>query len=391
MKVTNFLIEPNMFVPGEEVTISFTVKAESGDTIGSGGLYVYLGVSGSGETCCYWDPSFTISAGKTKSVSARTVALGSSYASVLGRGTVLSEFGVLLGQYGTRTNVVYPVTVLDARYYPSVALLRLERATGGVPDDEGESLIADLLLGVSSAADISGMTLRLHYSSAGAATVSSPYINLTSWIPDLLAGVNDSAALITRSFSKSVDWYFLLVFGDGYESVQAGCMVARAFANMHLSGSSTGGVCFGGFSTSSAGNPLLESYYPARLYGGVEKIGSGWTYLTPLTGSTPAEFGGGALRCRAVENRRIIAGSLLFQPGSETLALAQLPSGYTPGSTVFSINACSGGRIARITVGGDGQENAGKLACSWVRNLSDGSAYTGGAIWVQCSIEYWVD
>ena len=47
--------------------------------------------------------------------------------------------------------------------------------------------------------------------------------------------------------------------------------------------------------------------------------------------------------------------------------------------------------MARIAVGGADDAYAGKLCLSWVKNLSDGSSYTAAAIWVQCSIEYWVD
>lgn len=269
MKVTNFLIEPAMFVPGDEVTISFTVKAESGDTIGANGLMVYMGLSTGGEIACYRDTTFTITAGSTKAVSARTVLLASSYADTTERGTVLSAFGVVLGLFGSRVNISFPVTLLDAWYLPTVKLLQLDRATEGVLDDEGENLLADVQLGISASADISVMRLRLYYSSAGLPTTASAYINLTSAIPDLLVGVTDSASLIARTFSKASDWYFLLVFGDDYEAMQAGCMVARSFANMHLSGSSTGGVCFGGFSKSTDNVPMTESYYPFFAYEGI--------------------------------------------------------------------------------------------------------------------------
>ena len=389
MKVTNFRIEPAMFVPGDEVTISFTVKAESGDTIGPDGLYVYLAVSGSAEALCYRDSAFTIAVGKSKAVTAKTVLLSSAYS--FSRGTVLSSFGVQLGQYGTRVSAGFPVTVLDARYSPAISLFRLERAAGGAADDEGESLMADVLLGKASAGIAGNMKLRLYYRSGAMPTTFSSYIDLSGKITALLSGVTDSTTLITRTFSKSSDWYFLLEFGDNYESVQAGCMVAKSFANMHLSGSSTGGVCFGGFSSASAGKPRLESHYPVYLYGGIAQVGGGWTYLTPANGSTPGTYGGGLLRCRAIENKRIIDGSMMFKPGSETIILAQLPDGYAPSCAVFSINACSGGRVARIGVGGVSEENAGKLVCSWVRNLSDGAVYTDASIWVQCSIEYWVD
>lgn len=126
-----------------------------------------------------------------------------------------------------------------------------------------------------------------------------------------------------------------------------------------------------------------------NLFDVVEKNET-FTALPPETGSTPAEYGGGELRCMAEGSRRIIVGSLLVRPGSETIVLAQLPDGYTPVSGVFAVNACGGARIARVMVGGEGEENAGKLCLSWVRNLSDGSLYTGGEIWVQCSIEYYV-
>lgn len=71
--------------------------------------------------------------------------------------------------------------------------------------------------------------------------------------------------------------------------------------------------------------------------------------------------------------------------------LAHLPEGYTPSHSVFSINPCNGGRIARLAVGGSGEDNAGRLTLSWVRSLEDGSYYTESEIWIQCSIEYWVD
>ena len=88
---------------------------------------------------------------------------------------------------------------------------------------------------------------------------------------------------------------------------------------------------------------------------------------------------------------RVVDGSLLVRPGADTIVLATLPSGYTPTKSVFSINACSGSRVARIAVGGAGEANAGKLCLSWVKNLSDGASYTDAAIWVQCSIAYWVN
>lgn len=214
-------------------------------------------------------------------------------------------------------------------------------------------------------------------------------LDLTGRLDDLLEGVENDAELVPGIFSNGVDWSFLLVFGDAYERTTAACSVFRAFANLHLSGCPTGGACFGGFGTSVSGNPKLESHYPVYLYGGIRKLGGGWRELIPLTGSTPAEYGGGILRCRKIEDKCIVAGSLLVKPQSSAVALAQLPEGFMPESSVFSLNACNGGRIARIAVHGPDDEYPACLVLDWVKNLSNGDNYTSAEIWVQCSIEYW--
>ena len=44
--------------------------------------------------------------------------------------------------------------------------------------------------------------------------------------------------------------------------------IERAYANMHFSGASTGGVAFGMFSTATQGTPKFECAYPAYFYAG---------------------------------------------------------------------------------------------------------------------------
>lgn len=215
-------------------------------------------------------------------------------------------------------------------------------------------------------------------------------IDLSDKLSDMLFGVNNSASLISETFSNGVGWNFLLVFGDEYEQVTASLGIARAFANLHLSGYSTGGACFGGFCTSTQDNPKLESYFPAHLYGGIAKIGKGWQELEVINGTSPAEYGGGKLRCRKIEDKCIIDGSVLVKPASSAVLLAKLPEGFTPACTVFSLNPCSGGRIARVMVQDVTRDYPGYLALEWVRDISDGGKYTS-ELWVQCSIEYWVD
>ena len=262
------------------------------------------------------------------------------------------------------------------------------------PDDESSSVATTIKItsDVSSSVFQSrGYSAKLYYSSVNnPPTTSDSTATLNVTIAQMLSGVTASTSAVTKTFSNGSDWYFLLVVSNGYESNSAACSIPRAFANLHLSGCTTGGVAFGKFSASTENDPKFECMYPAYFYGGIAEIGNAWTTITPTIGTTPGDYGGGRLRCRAIGDKRIVDGSINVQPGSSTIVLATLPSGYTPAKAVYSINACNGSRVARIAVGGTGEENAGKLCLSWVKNLSDGSSYTAAAIWVQCSIEYWV-
>lgn len=161
---------------------------------------------------------------------------------------------------------------LDAFYAPTVANFDLERCLNGVPNDEGENLLTTLKLQVSEKARTELLTLKLHYAEGEAATTQAPSIDLTPHISELLTGVTDSAELITDTFANTGNWNFLLVFGDDYESAGAVLSVPKAFANVHLSGKSTGGVAFGGFSTSEESSPKLECYYPGYFYGGIQGV-----------------------------------------------------------------------------------------------------------------------
>lgn len=187
----------------------------------------------------------------------------------LGSSTDLNEFA-----YGHVDN---KGVFFDYKYAPAVDVFFLERIMDGVPNDEGVNLMADMKLSVSDRAQMDLLSLKLHYAEGASASTSSPYIDLTTHIPDLLAGVTDSTTLISETFANNLNWNFLLVFGDTYESAQARFTVARAFANLHLSGASTGGAAFGGFSTSTEDNPLLECHYPAKFYAGIDGV---TTYTT---------------------------------------------------------------------------------------------------------------
>ena len=409
MEITNVTASASLWESGQRASLSLTLKNTSGVKFTDMVLSIIVdsrsftgGASGRNITLDYILGTAPLSGAEVNWASGKSKTFSSSF-------TITDEIAGYFRDYPSVRAVPLRLyyhalnenigavidipgqMVLNRFFAPQITRFSLQRAEDGAPNDEGESLLASVQLSASDASCADFLRAKLHYAPDARADEQSPCIDLSGDIPALLAGVVNSASLVPGEYSNGSAWDFLLIFGDGYESTSVRLNVGRAFANMHLSGAESGGVCFGGFSSSAEGDPKLESHYPAHLYGGIARIGDGWTELAPLAGSTPAEYGGGILRCRKIEGKCIIAGSLLVKPGSTTRVLAQLPDGYTPATGVFSINACSGSRVARIAVGGANEENAGKLALSWVKSLLDGTDYTEAAIWVQCSIEYWVE
>lgn len=156
--------------------------------------------------------------------------------------------------------------IVISRHWNPAASLSVKRGlANGSASDEGERLLVTAKLSKNEYADASAMFCRLYYEENGTATTSSSYIDLTQSISALLAGVTDDASLVTQTFSNGSNWSFLLVFGDDYETASAPASIALAFANVHMSGASTGGVAFGRFSSSSEGNPKFECAYPATF------------------------------------------------------------------------------------------------------------------------------
>lgn len=198
-------------------------------------------------------------------------------------------------------------------------------------------------------------------------------------------------------FSEKADYTFEFILTDLFTNTQKTIIVNQVTAILNAEKT---GVSVGMMSTGKVRDKKFEvsEDYRTFFYGKIAQLGAGWQTLTPESGvTTPSDsdgvvYGGGQLRCRRIENKCIIDGSVQVKPGSSSVLLAKLPDGYTPPYSVYSFNACSGARIARIAVGGyeTSQDTAGYLYLTWVRNLSDGSLYTTST-WVQCSIEYWVE
>jgi hypothetical protein len=110
--------------------------------------------------------------------------------------------------------------------------------------------------------------MYLNYRDRSKPDADPSFINLKSLIEPAL--VSETQTVITETLGKNSDWDLVLWFGDQYESVAATLLVSRAFANVHMSGSRSGGVCFGSFSKAAQGAPLFQCYYPSEFYGGIK-------------------------------------------------------------------------------------------------------------------------
>ena len=319
--ITALSFSPSVIAIGESVSFSITIKNTSGKSVSS--CYITLSgtypstnsSSGSGYVSSIYlhgGPSFAMSSiswgnnvSKTFTgtfpfqpgfyavdesnylfpVSAAILHMSITTNATFANGTNYDNFANLRGTSGEY------LAILSRRDNP-----RLSFAVERTPNDESVNIKTSIRLtsDVSSGVFTShGYSAKLYRSSAHSpATTADTVTTLNATIAQMLTGITDSTSAITTTFSNGSDWSFLLVVSNGYETRSASASIPRAFANLHLSGCSTGGACFGGFSTSTENNPKLESYYPAYLYGGIAKIGSGGELLPSLgiqTGSSAAQ------------------------------------------------------------------------------------------------------
>lgn len=313
-EVTAISFSPNIIAVGEETSYSISIKNVSGKKISS--MYAQMKlfykatdgkVHGSNSVFVYGGPGYDLksiswTSGSTKTFTGKFIfspvaayppdidtrllplfkGSDAGYSESFGGNERLGLFlnittNATFGD-GSNTDSFFDLRgenseylyVIDARYTPSIAIFAAERSTGSEPNDEGENLLADIALGKSAAARPEFMTLYLYYCDKATPVSDPAAVNLTSWIPSALAG--EIQTVISETLNKNADWDLVLWFGDQYESAAAAIVVSKSFANVHLSGASTGGVCFGSFSKSTEGNPLFECYYPARFFGGIHGV-----------------------------------------------------------------------------------------------------------------------
>lgn len=313
-EVTAISFSPNIITAGEETSYSISIKNVSGKKISS--MYAQMKlfykatdgkVHGSNSVFLYGGPGYDLksiswASGSTKTFTGKFVFMPISayppnidtrllplykgsdagYSAAFGGN---ERLGLMLNittnttfNDGSNTDLFFDLRgasseylyVIDARYTPSIAIFAAERSAGSEPNDEGENLLADIALGKSAAARPEFMALYLYYRDKATPVADPATVNLTSLIPSALAG--EIQTVISETLNKNADWDLVLWFGDQYESAAAAIVVSKSFANVHLSGASTGGVCFGSFSKSTEGNPLFECYYPARFFEGIHGV-----------------------------------------------------------------------------------------------------------------------
>ena len=272
--------------PEDTVDITLTAKNTFGSKLTKFGLNLCFtnadrGLSGSG----YWAPvvqaetsiSWANGALKTAtwSITPDTIMSQPLYASIYASlKTRLSSVRTLpfrLEIVGTASDGSYASTVytvggliyIDKYYNPQITF-----DAWRYPNDEATALAATMKVELAEGNNASGFTATMYYAKDAKATTSSSVLNMNV-SRDVLFGVGYSAntSVLSGTFVNGSVYSFLLVVTDGIETASAMCVVDRAFANLHLSGQSTGGVAIGKFSASAYGNPLFECAFPIVLSG----------------------------------------------------------------------------------------------------------------------------
>lgn len=183
-----------------------------------------------------------------------------------------------------------------------------EQITGYVASDVGDHVWVNLKASVSNVAPAGTPLNSLHYT----LDVTQGEIQALSSITGNAGGtsinlVNDRTILTDAADIASTYTYTLTVYDDaGYSAVQYDTVVPGR-ANFSLAPSKYG-ACFGGIAKGTQANPLLESYYLAKFYAGID-VDPNWVYPTVNSGvTTPGSYGNGRLRVGRIGRARVRGG-----------------------------------------------------------------------------------
>lgn len=166
------------------------------------------------------------------------------------------------------------ISYLVYRLSPAARVARFERyALSGssyVKNDEGTRVMGSLAISLAEGRTVNDITVATAHvtNDAGYSTT----ITLSSSVLNAALTTNgyvESAPSLFSSviFGTGYNYTITFTIGDAYDTAVFSVLVARAFANVHLSGCTTGGVAFGKFSASTENHPKFECAYPIVLYG----------------------------------------------------------------------------------------------------------------------------
>lgn len=268
LELTNIQATKSVVLLSEEITVTFTVVNNTGAKVTVLDMGAKMGslldwfvtdlsvsiADGASKTYSYaFAPSTAMKNYFTKNPDTHSAAVSLYVSTYYSDGTAVSAEAEFAEVY-------------DGYYAVGIDALSLTRCTDGLPDDEGESVLLDIQISLDDGEGTERATMKLYYAEGDSVDESCDVIDLTEYIEDAKAGI-DGAQILTQEFSNGSDWAFLLVLHNGWEAAAAYVTLGRAFANVHLSGASTGGVAFGKFSAAEEGAPLFECAYPSRLQG----------------------------------------------------------------------------------------------------------------------------
>ena len=262
-----------------------------------------------------------------------------------------------------------------------------QSGTQYVPDDEGTYIRSDIAFTLGSGFNGSNVTTKQIVVTGDAGTSKTITISaaqLNNMISSTGYTETGAGGLIPGAYSNGENLSFRFRIGDAYETMTFTATVARAFANVHMSGCATGGGAFGKFSSSALNHPLFECEYPAVFNGGVVVNWSTPTLASGITTPNGENTGNGSLRAGKIGDRVFIRGGVQVTPKSSAVLIATLPQGYAPQvGSVYKLAPCTAGRVAKLYVATDGS-----LYLDAVYSFGSSSKYTS-SVWVDCSFEYW--
>ena len=292
-QIEEMIFDPAAIVPGETTKYSITIKNVSGVNVSS--CYItmemrYPNTSGGTSDLPYiylhgaadWKMASISWAKNTSKTFTGTIVYGANNIDVsqyvvpnIGARLDIATTSIFPNMGNNDSTAMTNLTadkifsVLNKHDNPTLSLDAVR-----YPDNEGEALSVSAKLNFET--DLETISEHGYVISlvrrVDADGESPEEITANCTLDELYAGIDNSTTLTTDVYGNGLDWLLTLGVSNGYETASATVSIAKDFANLHLSGASTGGACFGGFSTSEDGNPKLESYYPAHFYAGINGV-----------------------------------------------------------------------------------------------------------------------